>query len=482
MMRRIGLNNFKCFERLDLPCAPLNLLCGLNGMGKSSVIQALLVLRQSFASGELQAGRLVLGGELVDLGAGSDVLFEDAEGDVIRFVLKSEQEKKPREPGVCPVTGRSTQRIFAPGADATAKSILNRLLSGEMKEGDLSNERMAQDYPELDVAAFRRALSRARDLGVSHVQKPSEYFGLMGGSYRFGQPGVDRSGTSEYFGLVDVSWTGTFRYSRAGDQLTAVESAATEKNPPAAWRAPPFVGVLHYVQAERVGPRKFYPLSEMAARRGELGAHGELAWNYLNDPQNDQLSADDPRRADAPGHRLVDVVDHWLQDVSPGAHLQLEAVLAADSVLAGFAFDRPGDTQSRRHRATNVGFGLSYVLPVVLALLAPPGALCLIENPEAHLHPRGQTKLAELAVRAATAGVQVFVETHSDHFVDGVRIAVRDGLVPADDAAIHYFERQEGRAVVSSPSVDADGRLSHWPAGFFDQHDENLAKLLAPRG
>ena len=62
MLRRIGLTNFKCFEKLDLPCASLNLLCGLNGMGKSSVIQALLVLRQSFETGDLQEGRLVLGG------------------------------------------------------------------------------------------------------------------------------------------------------------------------------------------------------------------------------------------------------------------------------------------------------------------------------------------------------------------------------------------------------------------------------------
>ena len=377
MLRRIGLKNFKCFEALDLPCAPLNLLCGLNGMGKSSVIQALLVLRQSFASGELQAGHLVLGGELIDLGAGSDVLFEDAEEEVIEFLLDSEQERKPGE--------------------------------------------------------------------------------------------------------ARVSWTGTFRYSRAGDQLTAVESEEAAKNLLAGWRTPPFEGLLHYVQAERVGPRKSYPLSEVAARRGELGARGEYAWNYLNDHRNELLPAEDPRCADASGRRLVDVVDHWLQDVSPGAHLQLEAVPAADAVLSGFAFDRPGDVQSRRHRATNVGFGLSYVLPVVLALLAPSGALCLVENPEAHLHPRGQTKLAELAVRAAQAGVQVFVETHSDHFVDGVRIAVRDGLIAPADAAIHYFERRDGRAAVSSPAIDADGRLSHWPAGFFDQHDENLAKLLAPR-
>ena len=369
MLRRIGLANFKCFENLDLPCAPLNLLCGLNGMGKSSVIQALLVLRQSFETGDLQEGRLVLGGALTDLGAGSDVLFEDAGDEVVGFTLHRNQ----------------------------------------------------------------------------------------------GHP----------------AWSQRFGYSRGSDQLAA-------ENPdvgvPAAWRGvAPFGGRLVYVQADRTGPRKSYPLSEVLARRGDFGRRGEYAWNYLNDHQNDSLPADDPRCGNGSTHRLRGAVDHWLQDVSPGAHLQLESVLAADAVLAGFTFDRPGDVASRRHRATNVGFGLSYVLPVVLALLSDAGTLCLVENPEAHLHPRGQTRLAELAVHAAAAGVQVFAETHSDHFLDGVRLAVRDGLIAPESVAVHYFERSEGRTVVSSPVLDADGRLSRWPAGFFDQHEENLARLLAPR-
>lgn len=136
---------------------------------------------------------------------------------------------------------------------------------------------------------------------------------------------------------------------------------------------------------------------------------------------------------------------------------------------------------TKRFPATNVGLGLSSALPVLTALLAPPGSLCLIENPEAHLHPRVQTGLAELAVRAALAGVQVIVETHSDHFIDGIRIAVRDGLIGPDATAFHYFDRKGAKTVVSSPKVDADGRLSSWPSGFFDQHAENLTRLLASR-
>ena len=159
----------------------------------------------------------------------------------------------------------------------------------------------------------------------------------------------------------------------------------------------------------------------------------------------------------------------------------MTTVQEADAVIAGFSFDRPDDVPSRSYRATNVGFGISYTLPVLAALLSPSGTLCLIENPEAHLHPRGQTKLGELAVRAGLSGVQVIVETHSDHFIDGVRIAVRDRLIEPSSIAIHYFERRGITAAVSSPQLDTEGRLSSWPEGFFDQHEKNLAKLLAPR-
>ena len=467
MLRRIGLTNFKCFENLDLPCAPLNLLCGLNGMGKSSVIQALLVLRQSFETGDLQEGRLVLGGTLTDLGAGSDVLFEDAGDEVVGFTLHGDQAHLPwtqhfgysrgsdqlvaisfRTPLAgadlhdaaqgrrCPVTGQPTKgrSVFAgSGSDAKAKSVINALLRDDPR----ADARLAD---LADPQRVRAAAAKAKAEGLSHIDRVSDWLH------------ADSEAVSSGVGVAPT------------------------------WQAAsPFGGRLIYVQADRTGPRKSYPLSEVLARRGDFGRGGEYAWNYLNDHQNDSLPADDPRCGNGSTRRLRGAVDHWLQDVSPGAHLQLESVLAADAILAGFTFDRPGDVMSRRHRATNVGFGLSYVFPVVLALLSEPGTLCLIENPEAHLHPRGQTKLAELTARAAAAGVQVFVETHSDHFLDGVRLAIHDGLIEPADTAIHYFEREGGQAVVSSPTVDADGRLSRWPVGFFDQHEENLARLLAPR-
>ena len=371
MLTMIGLSNFKCFANLDLPCAPLTLLCGLNGMGKSSVIQALLVLRQSYDLRELREGRIALGGELADIGTGRDALFEFADSDMIEFVMRRNDVELPCQ--------------------------------------------LSYDYDEKSDRLNQRPSPAA----------PSR------------------------FGISD------------------------------AWRgAPPFGGTLVYIDAERAGPRKTYPYSETAAWLGELGVRGEYALNYLNARGDETWPEGDPRFAGCDSHRLTAGVERWLGEVSPGAHLRLRTFAEADALIAGFAFDRPGDVPTRPYRATNVGFGLSYVLPLLVAMFLPAGALCLIENPEAHLHPRGQTKLAELAVRATLAGVQMIVETHSDHFMDGVRIAVREGLIPPDHAAFHYFERKDGATVVSSPKIDGNGRLSLWPEGFFDQHEKNLAKLL----
>ncbi len=373
MITTIRLQNFKCFETLELECKPLNLLTGVNGTGKSSVIQMLLMLRQSIETRELLDGRLVLSGSRVELGTGVDVLFENATNDVIGVGLDTDEG------------------IFS-------------------------------------------------------------------------------------------QWDATFEYSRSADQL---QWQVEDRNDP--WElineaqfTPPFGGSLVYIDAERVGPRKTYPVSDVMARRLDFGSRGEFAWNYLSSHRNDQLHSTDPRVLDRPTQGLLETANNWLTEICPGVRIRIDELTKADAVVTGFSFDRPGDVATRPYRATNVGFGLSYALPVIVGLLMPKGTLCLIENPEAHLHPKGQTKLAELAARAAVFGLQVIVETHSDHFIDGIRIAVRDGLIESQNVAIHYFEREGSKSVVNSPTIDLDGRLSEWPPGFFDQHEINLIRLLGP--
>lgn len=380
MLTQLELWHFKCFYDLVLDCAPLNLLCGLNGTGKSSVIQSLLLLRQSVESRALARGRLDLVGERIDLGTGSDVMHDGDVDPFVGFRLQSSENDTEWELEFAHATPQVTVSVDLDGLIATGTG-------------------------------------------------------------------------SEVTDFLPNGWDGI----------------------------QPFAGRLVYVSADRIGPRPAHPQSMSLAQTGDFGSTGEYALNYLHIRQRDPWSGTDPRCVNGRNQLLIEVVDLWSQEISPGAHLDMQNVAAAGLIIPGFRFDQPGDVPTRPYRATNVGFGLSYTLPVILAFLSEPGTLCLIENPEAHLHPRGQTKLGELAARAASAGVQIFVETHSDHFMDGVRIAVRDGLITPKDVTFNYFQREGNTATVTCPEIDEDGRLSDWPEGFFDQADQNLARLLAPK-
>jgi predicted ATPase len=387
MIEEIHLRNFKCFADQPLKLSPMTLLAGLNGMGKSSVIQALLLLRQSYLSGAFERGCLETAGEFVDLGTASDVLFEGAEEDRIGIAIRHQ-------------------------------------------------------HPSGAVAAFSFEVKSEHGHGTA----------------------VDMSAHSADIRRMTTGRHPSIIFADHGDYD---------------WRA----GTFQYLHAERHGPRKFLPMSRTRSGVIELGARGEYVLHALALHQNIiQLPPDDPRHLPATGERLRDQVEAWLDVVSPGVRLTVEAVPQADLVVGGFSFGEAGQLRSRDYRATNVGFGLSYVLPVLVALLAArPGGLVIIENPEAHMHPLGQTRLGELCARTAAAGAQVLIETHSDHVLDGVRIAVRDGIVAPNDAVFHYFRRQQGRAEVLTPSIDAEGRLSEWPDGFFDQHRRNTARLIRPR-
>lgn len=384
MLNAIEIENFKCFERLKLRCAPLTVLCGLNGMGKSSVFQALLCLRAYGPFG------LSGHGTFSTLGTPQDVLYEGASVDRISFKVSS-------------TGGRSFHAAFRPSED------------GHWEDED--NE----FYRRLDAS------TPLWDDDGYPISSPEPWWRAL----------EDKWGYSDFF----------------------------------------FGNIVH-VGAERIGPRRIYDLKTPAVFSE---GNGELTLNYLVARQSELLDDTDARCTPNGSHRLLEVLEYWLQQVTPGAHLDFDVVQEADALIAGFSFDRRGDVRTRRYRMTNVGFGLAYVLPVLTALLERKGHLCLIENPEAHLHPRGQAKLAELAVRAALAGVQVMVETHSDHFLDGVRIAVREQLISPQDTAIHYFERDGDKSKVVTPEIDEDGRLSLWPVGFFDQHDDSLARLLKPK-
>ena len=127
------------------------------------------------------------------------------------------------------------------------------------------------------------------------------------------------------------------------------------------------------------------------------------------------------------------------------------------------------------HSPIHTGFGLTQVLPVVVAALSTTkGDMILIENPEVHLHPAGQALMGQFMADVARAGIQVLVETHSDHVLNGVRRAVKDGRFAADQVAINFFRtRSDDLPQVLSPTLDDSGNIDDWPEGFFDQFDKD---------
>lgn len=236
---------------------------------------------------------------------------------------------------------------------------------------------------------------------------------------------------------------------------------------------------FQYLRADRINPATTFPTSyEMSVRRGFLGTRGEFTIDYLLHFQDEPVQSEVLHISGAPP-RLLAQVEAWMGEICPGVRVQAEAIERTDLARLGFQFAHPGRLISEQRRPTNVGFGLTYVLPVVVACLtAQPGAMLLIENPEAHIHPQGQSAMARLTCAAAAAGAQVIVETHSDHVLNGVRLSVKRGPLSAEDVVLQYFRRGAEGIEIVSPSIGSDGMLREWPSGFFDEWDRSLDQLL----
>jgi len=260
---------------------------------------------------------------------------------------------------------------------------------------------------------------------------------------------------------------------------------------------PEFISSPHFqfIQADRVTPAPHYPQSTRGSKStGSLGSRGEYTADYLAQnmdstvPEarsvvhgNSLLNPDFLQKV-SPTAKLFDQVASWFQHLSPGVRLDAKRVDGTDDVLLQFNYvGIARSSKSNAYRPTNVGFGLTYCLPILVACLASPsGSLLLIENPEAHLHPQGQAALGELLALAAADGVQILVETHSDHLLNGIRLAVKRNRLSCENVVLHFFTRnvETGESSVQTPSMLAGGRLSNWPDGFFDQWDKSLDSLV----
>lgn len=231
---------------------------------------------------------------------------------------------------------------------------------------------------------------------------------------------------------------------------------------------------LSYLTAERLGPREIYPLEDPQLTP-VVGPTGEHAASVLYSGRDNHV-ADTLTIEGVPPTRSRQV-EARMGELFPGFEMTMDKVPYANSVRLGIRTSKDSDF----HRPGHTGFGITQVLPIVVAALsADHEDLIVIENPEVHLHPVGQAKMGEFLSDIAASGVQVILETHSDHVLNGIRRAVKNSELSPDDTALHFFRprqdaERDGTAQVQSPHLDSEGNIDDWPEGFFDQFDRDMS-------
>lgn len=367
MIEYMHIQRFKALLDAEFKLSNLNIFSGLNGMGKSSVLQTLLLLRQSYKSNMLLQEGLLLNGDYVSLGNGQDILNENTKEETIEFLLKFKNNK----------------------------SLL-----------------------------FNFKYESQRDV----------------------QP-IQNNNLSEF----------NFK----GFNL--------------------FNNNFQYLSAERINPQTSYKMSHYNINTlNSIGNNGEYTAHYIEANNFKDISLTEIKHTNAVSEKLNENLNCWMSEISPEIKINVFNPKNSDSVLLSYSF-KQGKIYSAEYKPQNVGFGITFVLPVLTAILkAKKGDLLIIENPESHLHPAGQSLVGKMCAIAAQNGVQLFIETHSDHFLNGVRVAVKEKLIDCKNTALFFFERDEKNisSNVINPKIDENGRIDKWPKGFFDEFDNQLEKLL----
>lgn len=360
MINLLELENFKCFHKQKIEFRPLTLLTGVNSAGKSTVIQALLLMQQTIVdSGKTM--EVQLSGGLVNMGLPEDVLNSNADNDT--FSIRVEQ--------------------------GNTSSYLQAMLEG-------------------------------------------------------------------------------------GSELKTIPLTSP----------PPTFAQFQYLNAERLCPRPLFPVpTSRQLRFNAIGNHGEFAAYHLyvsgqaKIPFSDSVGRNLLAFGAAGDSTTLQLqTEAWLSSLGEAVRLQTDRPTGTDAVILGFSF--PG-ISSNYYRPTNVGFGLTYALPIFVAgLRSSANSLLIVENPEAHLHPKGQALMGRFLARAAACGTQIIIETHSDHVLNGIRVAVKHGDISETDVQINFFHHDNGDSHIAAPHIDKNGHIDQWPDDFFDELDKQLSELL----
>lgn len=227
-----------------------------------------------------------------------------------------------------------------------------------------------------------------------------------------------------------------------------------------------------YCSAERVGVKDVYEKPNDIG--SGVGVNCEYAFAYFAEkgtkPVKKLFVYDETTKLTLSGQ-----VNYWLMEIL-GYNIFVEEIEKTELVRVFFR------NQNMRIsiRPKNIGTGVTYISEVIIsAFSCKPGDLLIIENPEIHLHPSAQSKFVGFLVFIASCGVQIVVETHSDHIYNGVRKEIHQDSIDAEDVSIYFFKQSEnGCSVPVLIPVSETGKATVNEAGFFDQIKKDLDVIL----
>ena len=394
MLTKITLKNFKCFrDTICIPLGLMNLLTGVNGRGKSTVLQALLLMRQS-PEHSRTTNQIIFNGSCVELGSFDDVRNRQvSRNEAIELQFRFQTGDSYADLCYC---------LYENDQDDMVARIDSLRVESQVDGKDLT----IQVTPEDD---WRNLLFDSRD--------------------RQDQP-----------------------YLFIGETVNFAN--------------------IHYVSANRIGPQDYYP-KQSFAEFPNVGHKGEYTANLLSKKKDELVYGQLCLETDET-NTVLDQTQAWLGNVFDGARIDIKTT-DANIVLMSLN----SENSVERYKPINVGFGYSYALPIIVSgLIAKRGEFLIVENPEAHLHPYAQSQITKFLAKVSKCGVQVFIESHSDHVLNALRVAVLDHIIESDELNVLYFDRdEEGTHAITIP-VQPDGSIEHWPQGFFDQIDRDFERLF----
>ena len=242
-----------------------------------------------------------------------------------------------------------------------------------------------------------------------------------------------------------------------------------------------------FLEAERWGPRSTYNKTEVRAYNTALGIQGELTPAYLNNAlaTNEEIGIKEMRHDSLQEGQLqlTENVNAWMAQIMHVPSLKANVTeVNKDQVKLEYGM---AGTKGKKYSALQAGFGFTYCLPVIVALLrAKKGDLLIFENPEAHLHPSAQVELGKLMALVAGKGVQVIIESHSDHILNSLRLARKEQLIPQEKVNVIFVQRCFGTGgdmdvtYTTEIQITDSGKLTERPSFFFDSWDDVLTRLL----